>query len=73
MARKERLTTSHYASKLPGGVFLKWIPQFAVYQILDAKGKLLAQRKEHEVLRWKHPENVFAYIARRVLGVRKSR
>jgi hypothetical protein len=66
MARKIRLKVSEYANELPEGVVLKRIDATKSYQLRKG-GVLLAERREEDVLMWKRPARVFAYIARRIL------
>ncbi len=70
--RHTRRTTEAYSTELPEGVGLRWAGQFARFQ-LYSKGpgvRVLAERRESEVLKWKNPERVFASVARRALGIK---
>ena len=65
--RSRRRSVPEYSSELPEGVGLRWAAQFGRFQLYrKAGGAVLAERRESEVLRWKRPSRVFAYIARRV-------
>lgn len=69
-ARKTRRSVKEYASELPEGIGLEWLPQRSLYRLYKRENKqvTLAQRRESVVLMWKRPERVFGYIARRVTG-----
>jgi hypothetical protein len=72
MARRSKLKVADYSTNLPEGVVIKRIDATKSYQ-LRKKGVLLASRIEEEVLMWKNPARVFAYIARRVLHERTAK
>ncbi len=70
MTRHTKKPIEVYAQCLPESVNITFSTQMKVY-LIHAGSKRLASRGETEVLRWENPARVFAYIARREMGIKE--